>query len=41
MLALVLATTGRAAALDDLTGEGVATLRERLGSHPPGETTLR
>lgn len=41
MLALVLATTGRAAALDDLTGEGVATLRERLGSHPPGKTTLR
>ena len=30
MLALVLATTGRAAALDDLTGDGVATLRERI-----------
>ena len=32
MLALVLATTGRAAALDELTGEGVAMLRERIGS---------
>jgi uncharacterized protein (TIGR03083 family) len=29
ILALVLAMTGRKAALDDLTGEGVATLRER------------
>jgi uncharacterized protein (TIGR03083 family) len=29
MIALVLAMTGRKAALDDLTGEGVATLRER------------
>ncbi len=29
MLALVLAMTGRKAALDDLTGEGVAVLRER------------
>ena len=34
ILALVLATTGRAAALDDLTGEGVATLRERIGPQP-------
>jgi hypothetical protein len=32
MLALVLATTGRVAALDELTGEGVATLRERIGA---------
>ena len=29
MLALMLAITGRAAALDDLNGEGVATLRKR------------
>jgi uncharacterized protein (TIGR03083 family) len=29
IIALVLAMTGRKAALDDLTGEGVATLRER------------
>ena len=29
MVALVMAMTGRAAALDDLTGEGVSTLRER------------
>jgi uncharacterized protein (TIGR03083 family) len=41
MLALVLATTGRAAGLDDLTGEGVATLRERIGSPPPGKATPR
>ena len=31
MLALVLATTGRAAALEDLTGEGVATPWQRIG----------
>jgi uncharacterized protein (TIGR03083 family) len=31
ILALVLVTAGRAAALDDLTGEGVTTLRERSG----------
>jgi hypothetical protein len=29
MIAVVLAMTGRKAALDDLAGEGVATLRER------------
>jgi hypothetical protein len=29
MLALVLAMTGRTAALDDLAGDGVATLRGR------------
>jgi len=28
-LALLLAMTGRAAALDDLSGDGLATLRER------------
>jgi uncharacterized protein (TIGR03083 family) len=32
MLALVLATTGRAAALGDLTGDGVTILRQRMGS---------
>jgi hypothetical protein len=32
MLSLVLAMTGRKAALDDLTGEGVETLRGRTGS---------
>jgi uncharacterized protein (TIGR03083 family) len=31
MVALVLAMTGRAAALDDLTGPGVAVLRDRVG----------
>jgi uncharacterized protein (TIGR03083 family) len=30
ILALVLATTGRAAALDELTGEGLTTLRDRI-----------
>jgi hypothetical protein len=30
MLAIVLAITGRRAALDELSGEGVATLRERM-----------
>jgi len=29
MVALVMAMTGRRAALDDLTGEGVALLREK------------
>ena len=34
MLALVLVTTGRPAALDHLDGEGVATLRERINAQP-------
>jgi uncharacterized protein (TIGR03083 family) len=34
LLSLVLAMTGRAAALDDLSGDGVATLRQRM---QPGE----
>ena len=32
ILALVMAMTGRTAALDDLTGDGVATLRTRSGA---------
>ena len=32
LLSLLLAMTGRAAACDDLTGPGVATLRLRCGS---------
>ncbi len=32
MLSLVLAMTGRRAALDDLTGDGLGTLRSRMGS---------
>jgi hypothetical protein len=40
MLALVLATTGRRAALDDLSGDGLATLRERIGAATGGAGRL-
>ncbi|MDA2810138.1 maleylpyruvate isomerase family mycothiol-dependent enzyme [Nocardiopsis sp. RSe5-2] len=33
-LALIMAMTGRSAHLDDLTGDGVAALRERMGDRP-------
>ena len=36
VLSLVLAMTGRAPALDDLTGDGVAQLRARVGAGSPG-----